>query len=138
MNSRWWIFKGLVFVGLNVSIVGGYCYAMVGRLEPLKHEPERFVILPLMVITALVSLFLFPLLSRQRTRLHRGVMFYLGFVFIAAIYGVCLGFLFPDGSPWAVLLGVIAGHLYGWPPFLAIILVLFALDRWLFPSDLGG
>jgi len=131
------ISRRLVFVGVNVSVVGFYCYAMAGKLEPLKFHPVKFVILPLTVITALVSLFLFPLLGRQRTRLHRGVMLYLGFVSIAAIYGVYLGFLFPEG-PRAVLLGVIGGHLYGWPPFLAIILVLFALDRWLFPSDSGG
>lgn len=132
-SLAWWIVRGVVFVGINVSVVGLYCQAMVGKLEPLKHHPEEFVIRPLMAITALVSLFLYPLLLRRRSRWIRGLVLYVGFVLISALYGGYLWFRFPDGPPWAVLLGVIGGHLYGFPPFLVIFLAHLALDRWLYP-----
>lgn len=134
-RSRVSLARALVFVGLNGFIVWAYCNAMAGRLEPLKHHPEEFVTRPLMVITIVVSLALFPLLSGQRSRLIRGVLLYFGFVLISAIYGIYLGSRFPDATPLgAVLLTLVGGHLYGWPPFLAILLAQMALDRWLFPS----
>lgn len=122
----------LAFAGLSVFIVRAYCYAMVGKLDPLMHHPEEFVIRPLTVITAVVSLLLYPLLVGQRSRWTRGLMLYLGFVLISAIYGVYLWYEFPDGSPFSVLVAVIGGHIYGWPPFIMLFLVLQALDRWLF------
>lgn len=126
------IYRGLAFVGLNVSLVGIYCWAQIGRLEPLKHEPERLVILPLLVITAVVSLFLYPLLLRLRPRLFRALTLYCGFVLISMLYGVHLWITFPDAGPWSLVLAVIGGHLYGWPPFLALLLVNLALGPWLF------
>ena len=133
-----WVLRALLFVGLNVSIVGGYCYAMTGRLEPLKHHPVRFVILPLMVITAVVSALLYSWLRRQPSRLTRGLMMYLGFVLISALYGVHLWIRFPDGSPWSVLVAVVGGHLYGGPVFLAVLVTNLLLDRLLFPQENGG
>jgi len=126
--------RGAIFVAINVSIVGGYCYAMAGKLEPLKFHPLEFVILPLMAITAVVSAVLFPVLGRQRERWLRALVLYFGFVLISALYGVYLWILFPDGSPLGVLLAVVGGHLYGWPVFLMVLAGQLLFDRLLFPG----
>ena len=123
--------QGLIFVGLNVSLVGTYCYAMVGRLEPLKFHPERFVILPLMVITAVVAAFLYPLLRCLPSRPIQALSLYMGFHVIAVLYGFLLWIQFPDGSPWSVLLALIGAHLYGWPVFLAVLFCHYLFGRWL-------
>ena len=128
------IVKGTVFVLLNVSVVGLYCLAMSGRLEPLKFEPLKFVTVPLMLLTAVVAVGLYPLLCRLRSRLFRSQLLYCGFVVISALYGVHLWIRFPDGSPWSVLVAVVGGHLYGWPPFLAVLLIQLSVGRWLFPA----
>ena len=134
MSTAAKITRGLVFVALNVSIVGLYCFAMSGKVEPLKHEPTRFVTVPLMVVTAVVAVLLFPLLSRLGQRLPRAVMLYCGFVLISALYGIYLWTLFADGSPWTVLMTIIGGHLYGWPVFLLVIAAHLLTDRLLFPG----
>ena len=127
-----WIARGLAFVGINVAAVGLYCHAMVGKLEPLKHEPEKFVIQPLMLITAMASVSLYPLVRRESSRVVQAVLLYFGFVLISAVYGVYLWSTFPDGSPWAILVAMIGGHVYGWPPFLAVFTTHLLLGRWLF------
>ena len=103
------VFRGLIFVGLNTALFGAYCYAMVGRLEPLKFHPEKFVILPL----------------------------YLGFLFVAALYGILLWIQFPDGGPWSVPLALIGAHLYGWPVFVAVLFCHYLFGRWLFGPSTG-
>ena len=128
-----WIIRVLIFAGVNVSVVGLYCWAMAGNLEPLKHHPEEFVTRPLMVITAVVSLFLYPLLRREESRVIRILLVYLGLVLVSVIYGVYLWYLFPDGNPFAVLVAVVGGHLYGWPVFLAVLLAQWLLGRLLQP-----
>lgn len=128
------ILRRLVFAGLNVFVVGAYCYAMVGRLEPLEHHPTRFVIVPLMVITAVVCLFLFPWMCRQQSRLGQALLLYLGFALTAAIYGVLLWIQFPDGSVFSVPLALIGAHLYGFPAFLVALVCNLLLARWLFRS----
>ena len=128
------IVRGLIFGVINVWIVGGYCRAMVGKLEPLEFRPEESVIRPLMVLTAVVSVLIYPLLLQQRTRLNRALLLYLGFVLISALYGVHLWHQFPDGSAWSVLLAVIGGHLYGAPVFLMVLLANLLLGRLLFPE----
>lgn len=127
--------RGVIFVGLNVLVVGAYCYAMIGRIEPLKHEPVRFVIVPLMVITAVVSWKIFAFLRRQQNRWIRILMLYLGFNVISAIYGAYLWLIFPDGGPWAVPLALVGGHLYGWPVFLMVLVAQLAFGRLLFPDQ---
>jgi hypothetical protein len=129
--------RGLIFAGVNVSVVGIYCWAMAGKVEPLKHNPEEFVMRPLMVITAVVSWFAYPLVRQQESRVVRIVLVYVGLVLVSAIYGTYLWYLFPDGSPFSVLVASIGGHLYGWPVFLAILLVHWLLGRLLFPGR-GG
>lgn len=131
------IVRGLVFAGVNVSVVGLYCWAMAGKVEPLKHHPEQFVMRPLMVITAVVSLFVYPLVRREGSQVIRIVLLYSGFVLISALYGVYLWYLFPDGSPFSVLVALIGGHVYGWPVFLAVLLVHWLLGRLLCPRSAG-
>jgi len=133
MRFAMWVGRVVIFVGLNVWIVSAYCRAMVGKLEPLEFRPEEFVIRPLMVFTAVVSVLLYPLLLHQRTRLNRGLLLYLGFVLISALYGLHLWNQFPDGSAWAVPLAVVGGHLYGAPVFLMVLLANLLLGRMLFP-----
>jgi len=123
--------QGLIFAGLNAALVGAYCYAMVGKLEPLKFHPERFVILPLMVITAVVAAGLYPLLRRLASRSIQALSLYVGFLVIAVLYGILLWIQFPDGSPWSVLLALIGAHLYGWPVFLAVLFCHYLFGRWL-------
>lgn len=125
----------LVFVGLNVSLVGIYCGAMDGKLEPLKFHPTKFVTPPLIVITTVIAFLLYPLLARLGSRLPRAVMLYCGFVLISAIYGIYLWILFPDGSIFSILVAIIGGHLYGWPVFLAVLLMQLLLDRLLYPAE---
>lgn len=129
------VLRWFVFVFLNVAIVGGYCFAMVGRLEPLKHEPEKFVILPLMVITAAVAACLYPLLLRQPSRVSQALSLYLGFLVVAVLYGIYLQVLFPDAPPWAVFLTLVGAHLYGWPVFLLVLVCQLLLGRWLFQKN---
>jgi len=132
-----WIVRALAFAGVNVSVVGLYCWAMAGKVEPLKHHPEQFVMRPLMVITAVVSLFVYPLVRREGSRVIRIVLLYSGFVLISALYGVYLWYLFPDDSPFSVLVALIGGHLYGWPVFLAVLLAHWLLGSLLFPRSVG-
>lgn len=126
--------RSLIFIVLNVFLVGAYGYAMAGRVEPLKFRPEQNVIWPLMVITAVVSPLVYPLLRRHRSLVARALFMYFAFVLISAVYGIYLWILFPDGSPFAVLVAVIGGHLYGFPLFLAVVLTHLALGRLLFPK----
>jgi len=98
----------------------------------------------LMVITAVIAVFLYPILWRQSLRLDqdvrlfvRALTLYLGFVLIAAIYGVYLWILFPDGSIFSVLLAVVGGHLYGWPVFLAVLVTQLVFGRLLFPVPIS-
>jgi len=132
-----WIARGLIFVALNVFLVGFYCFALAGKVEPLKHEPTRYVMLPLMVITSVVSVFLYPRLLRQISRLTRALTLYFGFVFISGLYGVYVWVLFPDGSPWTVLVALIGGHLYGLPLFLAVLVTQLLTGRLLFPETIS-
>ena len=62
-------------------------------------------------------------------------MLYCGFVLISAIYGIYLWVLFPDGSIFSILVAIIGGHLYGWPVFLAVLLMQLLLDRLLYPAE---
>ena len=130
--------QGLTFIGLNVSLVGGYCFAMVGKLEPLKFHPEKFVILPLMVITAVVAAFLYPVLRRHPSRSIQALLLYPGFLLIAALYGILLWVQFPDGSPWSIFLALIGAHLYGWPVFVAVLVCHYLFGRWLFGPSTGA
>jgi hypothetical protein len=127
------IARRLIFVAVNVSLVGIYCFAMYGRLEPLKHHPTKFVTLPLMAITAVIAFFLYPLLVHLRLRLPRALMLYCGFVLICAIYGIYLWILFPDGSVFTPLVTMIGGQLYGWPVFLAVLVAQLVGARLFFP-----
>lgn len=129
------IVRGLVFAGVNVSVVGLYCWAMAGKVEPLKHHPEESVMQPLIVITAVVSLFVYPLVRREESRVIQILLVYLGLVLVSAIYGIYLWYLFPDGNPFAILVAVLGGHLYGWPVFLAVLLAHGLLGRILFPRS---
>lgn len=133
-----WIIRVLIFAGVNVSVVGLYCWAMAGKLEPLMHHPEEFVMRPLMVITAVVSLFVYPLVRREGSRVIRIVVLYSGFVLISALYGVYLWYLFPDSSPFSVLVALIGGHIYGLPVFMAVLLAHWLLGRLLFPRQAAG
>ena len=133
-----WIVRALIFAGVNITVVGLYCQAMAGKVEPLKHHPEEFVMRPLMVITAVVSLFVYPLVRREESRVTRILLVYLGLVLVSVIYGVYLWYLFPDGNPFTVLVAVVGGHLYGWPVFLAVLLAQWLLGRLLFPRQAGG
>lgn len=140
ISSRIWrIFRGLAFVFLQVLVVGSYCQIMAGRLEPLKHQPDTFVGRPLMVLTAVVSAMLYPLLARRRSSLRRTALLYLGFVLIACLYGIFLGSQFPEVSLWgAIPLALVGAHLYGWPVFLLVLAIQALLGRWFFPSAPNG
>ena len=129
---------GLIFVGLNVSLVGLYCLALSGKVEPLKFHPTRFVTLPLMVGTAAVSILLYPLMRRLSLRLAQALTLYFGFALIAVLYGIYLWILFPDGSPWTVLVALIGAHLYGLPLFLAVLVTNLLAGRLLFPEATGS
>ena len=124
--------QALVFAGLNTALVVVYGYAMEGKLEPLKHEPERWVIQPLALLTAVVSLGLYPVLRRVDSRVIRALTLYAGFMLVASLYGAFLWSAFPDGGLLAIPLAWLGAHLYGWPVFLAVLLVDLLLGRWLF------
>ena len=133
------IVRGLIFAGVNVSVVGLDRWAMAGKVEPLKHHPEQFVMRPLMVITAVVSLFfVYPLVRREGSQVIRIVLLYSGFVLISALTRARdPWYLFPDGSPFSVLVALIGGHVYGWPVFLAVLLAHWLLGRLLCPRSAG-
>ena len=118
-----------IFVGSTVSIVGVYCYAMGRALPPLRTEPLTFLLLPMMVISGVVSLFLYPVLCRRRQRSSQALALYIGFVLSTVIYGGYLWVFIPDGTAWVILLALVAGHVYGLPLFLAVLLTYLLLGR---------
>lgn len=134
---EWPWFRCLAFIGLNTLGVWVYGLVMSGRVEPLKFEPMTHVIYPLMAITVVVSVPVFGLLRRQRSRLEQALALYLGFVVIALVYGVVLWVRYPDGSLFALPLAVIGAHLYGWPLFLVLAPSQLLLGSLLFPRVEG-
>ncbi len=114
-------------------VVGGYCHVASRGLVPLRNEPPEFLVLPMSAISGLVSLLIYPHLRDQRDRSSRVRTLYLGFVLSMAIYGSYLWVMVSDGGPGLVVLALLAGHLYGGPLFLALVLAFVSLERSVFP-----
>lgn len=129
MSGLPWIVRWLTFVALTVSMVGAYIHFAVRALPVLQSEPPAFLLQPMMAITGVVSLAIFPVLTGLRRRWSRAVALYVGFLLTTVAYGCYLWAVLPDGTPWAILLGLLAGHLYGFPLFLAILVTHLWLAR---------
>jgi hypothetical protein len=125
------------FVALTVIMVGVYCYAAGRALPPLRNEPAGFLLLPMTVISGLVSLLLYPVLRRQRERSSRALALYVGFIVATVVYGGYLWVFIPDGSIGLVALAIIAGHLYGFPLLLAVMAASLLMNRVLFGGEAG-
>ncbi len=110
------------FVVLTTSIVSIYCWLAGRLLPPLRNEPESFLLLPMTVIAgALASLF-YPVLHHQQSRSRRILGIYFGFVVSLVLYGLYLWWFIPGGGVGLILLALLAGHMYGLPAFLAVLL----------------
>ena len=125
------------FVALTVIMVGAYCYVSGRALPPLRNEPASFLLLPMTVISGVVSLLLYPVLRRQRRRSSRALALYVGFLVVTMIYGGYLWVVIPDGSIGLVALAMIAGHLYGLPLLLAVMAASLLMNRVLFRGEAG-
>lgn len=110
-------------------MVGVYCYLLGRALPPLRSEPVTFLLLPMTASSALVSLTLHPVLQRQHRRASQAVTLYAGFVLCVIVYGCYLWLAIPDGTPWLILLAVVAGHLYGLPLYGAVLVTYLLLDH---------
>lgn len=121
------------FVVLTILIVGTYCWLASRFLPPLSNEPLSFLVLPMTVIAGVMAALFYPLLH-QRNRSGRILWMYLGFVVSLVVYGLYLWALIPGGKAAIVLLSLLAGHMYGLPAFLAVVLTSWAMDRAFFPE----
>ena len=79
-------------------------------------------------ISGVMAALCYPVLHK-RGRSGRVLWMYLGFIVSLVIYGLYLWWLVPDGTVWLVLLALLAGHTYGLPPFLAVVLASLLLNR---------
>jgi hypothetical protein len=114
-------------------MVGLYCYAMGRALPPLRNEPVTLLLLPMMVIAGVIALFLHPVLCCQPERSRQIHAFYIGFIMSIVIYGGYLWIFIPDGTMGLIILALVAGHLYGMPLFLAIVVVHLIMNRLVSP-----
>jgi len=112
----------VLFAAMTSLMVGVYCYAMSRILPPLRDEPSTFLLLPMTVISGLVSLLIYGVLSRQRLRSTQALTLYVGFLLSLIAYGAYLWVFIPDGTAWLIILALVAGHLYGLPAFLAVLI----------------
>ena len=119
----------VMFAAATSLVVGVYCYAMSYMLPPLRDEPSTFLVIPMAVISGLVSLLIYGLLSRQHLRSTQTLTLYVGFLLSVIFYGVYLWVFIPDGTAWLITLALVAGHLYGLPAFLAVLMTHRLLIR---------
>lgn len=117
------------FVVLTTSIVGTYCWLAGRALPPLRNEPLSLLLLPMTAISGVMALLFYPILHRQRSRSGRGLWMYLAFVVSLVLYGLYLWWVIPDGTVGLLVLALLAGHLYGLPALLALLLASVVFDR---------
>jgi hypothetical protein len=119
----------VIFAAMTSLVVGVYCYAMSHILPPLRDEPSRFLVIPMTVISGLVSLSIYGLLSRQHQRSTQTFTLYVAFLLSAIVYGVYLWAVIPDGTAGLIILALVAAHLYGLPAFLVVLMTHRLLIR---------
>ena len=102
-------------------MVGIYCHFGTQALPPLRSEPPSFLLIPMTVISGTVSVLVFPALCGMAGRSSRILVLYGGFLVTLVAYGLYLWVVVPDGTPWLILMALLAGHLYGIPLFFAIL-----------------
>ena len=124
--------RWLLFVILAIAIVSTYCWLSGRVLPPLRNEPLSFLLVPMAVITGVIASLFYPVLHYQRSRSGRALWMYLAFLVSLVIYGLYLWRFIPDGTVWLIVLALLAGHMYGLPAFLAVLLASWVLDRVLF------
>jgi hypothetical protein len=122
------------FVAQVASIVGACCWLATRMLPPLRTEPPSLLLLPMPGITCVVALLLYPFIQKQRSSAGRIGWMYIAFLISLVLYGVYLWWFIPDGTVALILLALLAGHFYGWPAFLAILLTWSLTDRVLFAT----
>ena len=116
-----WAGRWLLFVGIITSMVGIYCHFGTRALPPLRSEPPSFLLIPMTVISGTVSVLVFPALCGMAGRSRRILVLYGGFLVTLVAYGLYLWVVVPGGTPWLILMALLAGHLYGIPLFFAIL-----------------
>jgi hypothetical protein len=129
--------RAVTFVGTTACLVALYCFAAGRVLPPLRNEPATLLLVPMTVIAGVVASFVYPWVRRQPQRSRRAAALYVGFALSTAIYGGYLWAMVPDGTAWLILVAVLAGHMYGLPLFLVLVATHLAMDRWLFPLEIG-
>ena len=127
-----YLVRGFLFVILTTSIVGSYCWLTGRVLPPLRDEPLSFLLLPMTVISAALASLVYPVLHRQRSRSARIPYLYFAFLISLILYGLYLWHVIPDGTAGMIVLSLLAGHLYGLPPFLTVLLASSVMDHLLF------
>ena len=80
-------------------------------------------------ISGAMAALVYPVLHHQRSRSARILEMYLGFVVSLVVYGVYLWWFIPHGSAGLIVLALLAGHMYGLPAFLAVLLASLLMDR---------
>jgi hypothetical protein len=123
VRVRW-----LSFVVLTTSIVSIYCWLGSRLLPPLRNEPESLLVIPMTVISGAMASLFYPVLH-QRNRLGRILGMYFGFVLSLVVYGIYLWWFIPHGSAGLIVLALLAGHMYGLPALLAVLLASLLMER---------
>ena len=116
------------FVVLTTSIVSVYCWLASRLLPPLRNEPASLLLLPMTAISGAMAALFYPVLH-QRSRSGRILGMYFGFVVSLIVYGVYLWWFIPHGSAGLIVLALLAGHMYGLPAFLAVLLASLLMER---------
>jgi hypothetical protein len=117
------------FVVLTTSIVSVYCWLASRLLPPLRNEPASLLLLPMTAISGAMAALVYPVLHHQRSRSARILEMYFGFVVSLVMYGIYLWWFIPHASAGLIFLALLAGHMYGLPAFLAVLLASLLMDR---------
>ena len=90
------------------------------------------LLLPMTAISGVIASLFYPVLHHQRSRSGRVLWMYLAFFVSLVLYGLYLWWFIPDGTVGLIVLALLAGHMYGLPAFLAVLLASLVMDRILF------
>ena len=121
-----------LFVVLTTSIVSTYCWLMGRLLPPLRNEPFSLLLLPMTAISGVIASLVYPVLHHQQSRSGRVLWMYLAFLASLVLYGLYLWWFIPGGTVGLIVLAMFAGHMYGLPAFLAVVLASSVMNRFLF------
>jgi hypothetical protein len=123
------VLKYAFFAAMVATAVGVYTAVVGPSLGRLKLESTEKLLIPLMVISALVSLPTYAALRRDNRLPVQILTLYCGFVLTCLTYGGFMWFSGSDGTPMFLFTALFAGHFLGLPLLLMLVGVHLVLRR---------